>query len=87
MSLQRETEATQQRTDSLDDHLASPTSGTREAAYEEPEDMFEGEAYVPVERPRSPPPKLPELHLEGGDGHGGFLDGGAEDLFSKIGKD
>ena len=87
LSLQRETNAAGQREGGGSGRMTSPTSGTRHSAAEESVDMAEEEPYVHVERPRSPPPKLPELNLQAGDGQGSFLSGGAEDLFGRIGRD
>lgn len=84
MSLQRETEASRKHEGTEEGRLDSPTIAT---AVEEPEMMSEEASSVSVERPRSPPPKLPELNLEVGGGQGSFINGGAEDLFGHIGRD
>lgn len=87
MSLQRETEAPRKPEGPEDGRLDSPTIAT---AVEEPEMMSEEEeeeSYVSVERPSSPPPKLPELNLDVGARQGSFINGGADDLFGHIGRD
>lgn len=87
LSLQRGTEASQLLGGAGESDAASPTSELRQSAVEEPEDTVKEEAYVHVNRPRSPPPKLPELNLQADEGHGSFMNGGTEDLFGRIGKD
>ena len=87
LSLQRETIAAEQREGDRSGRSTSPASETRHSAAEETVDMAEEEPYVYLERPRSPPPKLPELNLQAGAGQGSFLNGGAEDLFGRIGRD
>lgn len=84
MNLQRETEASRNYEEHENGRIDSPTIAT---AVEEPEMMSEEESYVSVERPSSPPPKLPELNLDVGGGQGSFINGGAEDLFGHIGRD
>ena len=87
LSLQRETEAAQQREGNGNGTLGSSLHETEDVAVEEPEEMSEEETYVPVQRPRSPPPKLPELNLEAGEGQGSFMNGGVDDLLGSIGRD
>lgn len=86
MSLQRETETSRKPEGPEDGRLDSPTIAM---AVEEPEMMSEEEeeSYVSVERPSSPPPKLPELNLDVGVRGGSFINGGADDLFGHIGRD
>lgn len=84
MNLQRETEASRNYEENENGRVDSPTIAT---AVEEPETMSEEESYVSVERPSSPPPKLPELNLDVGGAQGSFINGGAEDLFRHIGRD
>ncbi len=87
MSLQRETEASRKHEGTGNGRLDSPRTAFSDTAVEEPEMMSEEESYMPVERPSSPPPKLPELNLDVGGGRGSFINGGAEDLFGHIGRD
>jgi hypothetical protein len=87
MSLQQETEASRKHEGTGNGRLDSPTTAFSDTAVEEPETMSEEESYMPVERPSSPPPKLPELNLDVGGGRGSFISGGAEDLFGHIGRD
>jgi len=87
MSLQRETEASRKDEGTGNGRLDSPTTAISDTAVEESETMSEEESYMPVERPSSPLPKLPELNLDVGGGQGSFINGGAEDLFGHIGRD
>jgi len=87
MSLQRETEALRQDEGTGNGRLASPSTAYIDPAVEEPERMSEEESYLPIERPSSPPPKLPELNLDASGGQGSFINGCAEDLFGNIGRD
>ena len=67
----------------------SPTQPIKEDMGEERPDvrMSEADSYLPDERPRSPPPVLPELNLgiDSGSSNGFLAD--ADDVFANIGKD
>lgn len=85
LSLQRETDASKQHEHAQNATSASPVEDYIHSVIDEPEVMSDDDSYVPVERPRSPPPKLPELDLEAGVGQGSFMDSGAEDLLGILG--